>query len=73
MSCLDNTSVGNGHMTSSSTHADALFLLPLQHIFLTFFFSSLIYKQTSWGKAFVSLYLYSFVASFHTSAFFLSC
>jgi hypothetical protein len=25
MSCLDNTSVGNGHMTSSSTHADALF------------------------------------------------
>jgi hypothetical protein len=25
MSCLDNTSVGNGHLTSSSTHADALF------------------------------------------------
>jgi hypothetical protein len=24
MSCLDNTSVGNGHVTSSSTHADAL-------------------------------------------------
>jgi hypothetical protein len=25
MSCLDNTSVGNGHLTSSSAHADALF------------------------------------------------
>jgi hypothetical protein len=25
MSCLDNTSVGNGHMTSSSAHTDALF------------------------------------------------
>jgi hypothetical protein len=25
MSCLDNTSVGNGHVTSSSAYADALF------------------------------------------------
>jgi len=25
MSCLDNTSVGNGHVTLSSAYADALF------------------------------------------------